>query len=164
MQPDIYDPAFQEDPYPVYAELRRTQPVYREPRYGAFLLTRFDDVLGALRDHETWRSGAGPSPMPGTFVGLPVLAATDPPYHDQLRSLVNRAFTPRRVEKSAPRIEALGRELVDALPEGEFELVSALSIPLPVTVRSVRMLTTPGDTRSARSAKLVGTPRGSTAG
>ncbi len=134
MQPDIYDPAFQEDPFPVYAELRRTQPVYREPRYGAFLLTRFDDVLGALRDHETWRSGAGPAPMPGTFVGLPVLAATDPPYHDQLRSLVNRAFTPRRVEKSAPRIEALGRELVDALPDGEFDLVSALSIPLPVTV------------------------------
>jgi cytochrome P450 len=134
LQPDIYDPAFQEDPFPVYAELRKSQPVYREPRYGAFLLTRFDDVLDALRDHETWRSGAGPAPMPGTFVGVPVLAATDPPYHDQLRSLVNRAFTPRRIEKMAPRIETLGRELVDALPDGEFDLVSALSIPLPVTV------------------------------
>lgn len=134
MQPDIYDPEFQEDPWPVYAALRENRPVYREPRYGAYVLTRFDDVLAALRDHATWRSSAGPAPMPGMLVGLPVLAATDPPYHDQLRSLVNRAFTPRRVARSAPRIEALARQLVADLPEGDFDLVPALSIPLPVTV------------------------------
>jgi len=134
VHPDIYDPVFQEDPFATYAELRATQPVYREPRYGAFLLTRFEDVMAALRDHETFRSGAGPAPMPGNPGGGAVLAATDPPYHDQLRALVSRAFTPRRVAESAPRIESLARELVDALPEDGFDLVSALSIPLPVTV------------------------------
>jgi cytochrome P450 len=134
VHPDIYDPVFQEDPFATYAELRATQPVYREPRYGAFLLTRFEDVMAALRDHETFCSSAGPAPMPGNAGGGAVLAATDPPYHDQLRALVSRAFTPRRVAESAPRIESLARELVDALPEDGFDLVSALSIPLPVTV------------------------------
>ena len=44
-KPDVFSAGFREDPYPVYATLRRDQPVYREPRYGGYLLTRFDDVL-----------------------------------------------------------------------------------------------------------------------
>lgn len=134
MQPDLYDPAFQEDPFPAYRTLRESEPVYREPRYGAYLLTRFEDVIGALRDPVTWSSAAGPGPMPGSPGGAPLLAATDPPYHDRLRTLVSHAFTPRRIEQSAPRVEALARELVAALPEDGFDLVSALSIPLPVIV------------------------------
>jgi cytochrome P450 len=110
--------------------------VYREPRYGAWLLTRFDDVDAALRDHETWRSGAGPAPMPmpGGGPPLPLLAATDPPQHDQLRGLVSRAFTPRRVAAARPRIIAFAKRIVDELPEGEFDVVERLSIPLPVAV------------------------------
>ena len=132
---DIYAAEFQEDPYPAYAELRDREPVYREPRYGAYLLTRFDDVLAVLRDPAIWSSASGPAPMPGKFGGAaPVLASTDPPYHDQLRGLVNRAFTPRRVAAHAGRIEEIARERVAELsPEG-FDLVPGLSVPLPVTV------------------------------
>jgi cytochrome P450 len=136
VDPDIYSPQFQEDPYPAYARLRRDSPVYREPRYGAFLLTRFEDVDGALRDHETWRSGAGPAPMPmpSGATMLPLLAATDPPHHDQLRGLVTRAFTPRRVAESEDRIGEFARRLVAQLPDGAFDLVPGLSVPLPVAV------------------------------
>ncbi len=136
MDPDLYAPEFQEDPYPCYAMLRRERPVYREPRYGAYVLTRFDDVDLALRDHETWRSGAGPAPMPmpAGAPRLPLLAATDPPQHDQLRTLVSRAFTPRRVAAAEPRITAFARRLVAALPPDGFDGVPALSVPLPVAV------------------------------
>lgn len=146
--PDLYEPSFQEDPYPVYAQLRRDQPVYQEPRYGAYVLTRFEDVIAALRDHDTWSSAAGPAPMavPGLAMGggPATLAGTDPPHHDQLRALVSRAFTPRRVAESAPRIEAIARELVSALPDDDFDAVSSLSIPLPVTVIA-EMLGVPAD-------------------
>jgi hypothetical protein len=133
---DIYSAGFQEDPFPAYERLRRDEPVYREPRYGAFVLTRHRDVNDALRDHETFRSGAGPAPMPTPGpIGLPLLVATDPPQHDQLRGLVNRAFTPRRVDEMAPRIRSRARELVTAIPDdADFDVVEALSIPLPVSI------------------------------
>ena len=136
---DIFSADFQEDPYPAYATLREGSPVYRDPRHGTFLLTRFADVDAALRDHETFRSGAGPSPMPpaagsANMGSLPLLAATDPPQHDQLRALVSRAFTPRRVAASEERIREFARKQVEAIEDGEFDLVQALSVPLPVAV------------------------------
>ncbi|MGE4607098.1 MAG: cytochrome P450 [Myxococcota bacterium] len=136
MSIDIYSADFQEDPFPAYERLRRDEPVYQEPRYGAFVLTRHRDVDEALRDHETFRSSAGPAPMPSLGpVGLPLLAATDPPYHDQLRGLVNRAFTPRRIAHTAPRVQSWAVDLVAKIPEdAEFDVVEALSIPLPVAI------------------------------
>ena len=47
-----YDPddvAFQANPYAVYSELRRSPPV-QASRLGIWLVSRFDDVQGALRD------------------------------------------------------------------------------------------------------------------
>ena len=46
---DIYSSAFQEDPFPSYERLQRDEPVYQEPRYGAYVLTRHRDVDTALR-------------------------------------------------------------------------------------------------------------------
>ncbi|MGH0028844.1 MAG: cytochrome P450 [Myxococcota bacterium] len=134
-RPDVFSSGFREDPYPVYAALRRERPVYEEPRYGAFLLTRFDDVLGALLDPGTFSSAHGPGPRPSPAMSqAAALPATDPPHHDRLRALVNRAFTPRRVSESAPKIRALARRLVSEIPDGDFDLVPALSVPLPVLV------------------------------
>ena len=135
LTPDVFSAEFREDPYPAYAALRRDRPVYREPRYGGWLLTRFDDVLAALLDPVTFSSAQGPAPMPSPGLGsIAALPATDPPHHDQLRALVNRGFTPRRVAASEPRVEAIARELMDALPGDVFDVVPALSIPLPVVV------------------------------
>ena len=132
MIPDLFSPEFQEDPYPVYEQLRRESPVYREPRYGIHWLTRFDDAQQVLRDAATFSSASGPGPLPSPSPG-PLLASTDPPYHDQLRGLVSRAFTPRRAARMEPRIRELARELVEATPDG-FDIVPALAIPLPVVV------------------------------
>ncbi len=133
--PDVFSEAFREDPFPFYAELRSERPVYREPRYGGYLLTRFDDVLEALLDPETFSSAQGPGPAPSSAMNPPAaLPATDPPYHDRLRALVSRGFTPRRVAESRPRVESLARELVGAIDEEEVDVVPALSIPLPVLV------------------------------
>jgi hypothetical protein len=130
---DLFLPEFQEEPYETYAFLREEAPVYREPRYGNWVLTRFDDVLEALRDWQTFSSDGGPAPF-GVSPQNRALVATDPPYHDQLRALVSRAFTPRRVAESEPRIRRLVADQLDAFPSEDVDLVPNFSVPIPVVV------------------------------
>ncbi len=59
----------------------------------------------------------------------------EPPGHTRLRTLVNRAFVSRHVERLRPRIEALANELIDAFePQGEVEPAEAFAAPLPAIV------------------------------
>jgi cytochrome P450 len=63
------------------------------------------------------------------------LLLTDPPRHHQLRRLVGAAFSPKVVTGLVPRITEVTHELLDATGGAtEFDLVSALAYPLPVTV------------------------------
>ncbi len=140
MEIDLFAPEVQREPYPVYRELRERAPVYREPRCGNYVLTRHADVLAALRDWSTFSSRDGVAPLRRDS-GY-ALTSLDPPRHDRMRALVNRAFTPRRVGESRARIEELVTELLDAVPAEAFDLVSAFSHPLPVYVIA-RMLGVP---------------------
>ena len=135
MEVDLFSEEFQADPYPAWEWLRTNAPVYREPRFGAYVLTRFGDVYGALRDHATFSSasGVGPGPM-GQGGGGQTIVTSDPPKHTQLRNLVNRAFTPRIVSTLAPRMESVVSTLLSERPGDSFDLVQVLSYPLPVIV------------------------------
>ncbi|TCO53632.1 cytochrome P450 family protein [Actinocrispum wychmicini] len=65
------------------------------------------------------------------------MLAVNPPHHTRLRKLVSAAFTRRRVEGLAPRIDEISRTLLDALPAGApVDLVASYSYPLPITVIS----------------------------
>ncbi|HBZ71100.1 MAG TPA: cytochrome P450, partial [Deltaproteobacteria bacterium] len=64
-----------------------------------------------------------------------VMLFRDPPDHTRLRGLVNKAFTPRVVERLRPRIEAVVEELLeDHAAEGEIDLITDLATPLPILV------------------------------
>src|SRR5690606_3806901 len=59
----------------------------------------------------------------------------NPPDHTRLRRLVNKAFTPRRIEDLAPRIQEITDELIDAMAaKGKADLVEEFAFPLPVIV------------------------------
>ena len=63
------------------------------------------------------------------------LLNSDPPDHERLRKLVNKAFTARRVEQLRPRITAITEELLDDMSaRQEVDLLTAFAFPLPVTV------------------------------
>lgn len=159
---DLFEPAFQENPYPFYETLRAEAPVYREPRFGGYLLSRYDDVYEALRDHGTYSSARGLSPRQPTTSRMGAnltIVTSDPPRHTHLRQLVNKAFTPRVVELLRPRIEALCAEFLDAVPGPEFDFVGALSYPLPMVVIA-ELLGVPAEDREQFkrwSDALVGT-------
>jgi cytochrome P450 len=72
---------------------------------GAYVVTRYDDVVAALHDSRTFSSRPTvpdlPSPWPERFAGLVpargTLIGVDNPDHDRLRASVNTFFMPQRL-------------------------------------------------------------------
>ena len=142
MEFNPYDPELHEDPYPVYRRLRDEFPVHHNPELRFWTLSRYADVLETLQAPDRFISGkgvmVGAPPIERDEdqpAGVPLLITTDRPRHTQLRSLVSRAFTPRRIAQLEPRIRAIARGLLDGV-EGrrEFDLVHDFSGPLPTIV------------------------------
>jgi cytochrome P450 len=67
--------------------------------------------------------------------GLESVILVDPPRHGELRGILNRAFTPRRISVWEERTREITSECLAPLRRGEsFDIVEQFSIPLPVTV------------------------------
>lgn len=153
-QPLTYSPFDAEviaDPYPVYRELRANSPAHWSREANSWVLSRYDDVSAALADPATYSSASGIFPTPPgvdmTELFLPMLIMSDPPRHTQLRQIVSRAFTPRRIAALEPHIETLVKDLLDQTPEaGNWEFVSRFAGPLPAIVIA-DMLGVPRDDR-----------------
>ncbi|MFI0960655.1 cytochrome P450 [Streptomyces sp. NPDC021080] len=142
-QTAIAPAALADDPYAVYAELRRAGPVHRitgTDGLPAWLVTRYDDVRRALADPRLSldkRNGA-----PGGYRGMalpPALDANllnmDPPDHTRIRRLVTRAFTPRQIEQLREPIQRTADQLLDAVAAAErVDLIASYAAPLPITV------------------------------
>lgn len=144
----LVSPAFYDDPYPTYHQLRAEDPVHWSDAVGGWMLTRYDDVLATIRDTSHFSSRgrmlavlehfpdsvrSRMRPFEDHFtVGL---ISSDPPDHTRLRALVNKAFTPRVVEQLRPRVQILVDELLDNVQDrGEMDLIRDLAYPLPAIV------------------------------
>jgi cytochrome P450 len=151
-----FEPGFFDDPYPQYAALRDQDPVHQSP-IGAWLLTRYDDVLKVLRDPSLSVEDRNATPLPMTehqaellgdrSGGGRAILNLDPPDHDRLRRIVSKAFTPKVVEDLRPLAERLVAEALDRVAErGEMDVIADLAFPLPFTVIS-EMLGMPTERR-----------------
>ncbi|SBT65681.1 hypothetical protein GA0070622_2684 [Micromonospora sediminicola] len=137
--PPGYDPfsyRMHEDPYPTYAWMREHAPVYRNERRDFWALSRYDDVLSALRDptlfssrngisleHDLW----GPQAVKTSF-----FLAMDPPQHGQMRRLLGNTFKPRWVESMETRVRELARaRLASALECTTFDFAADFAAALP---------------------------------
>jgi len=142
-----YDPFSLEcriDPYPDYARLRKEAPAYWSEASRMFVLARYGDVASILTDPDRFSSdamakvlaiGGGREPEPGTPQMPGNIVTCDPPDHTRLRGIVNRAFTPRRVESWRPIIEAETRAAVDRMrTAGSFDVIADLASPVPPTI------------------------------
>src|SRR5207244_7408604 len=95
----------------------------------SWALLRYDDVLRALRDHETF------SAREPEWVGVKLtMLHDDPPRHTRLRRLVSGAFTTKRIEGLEPWITQTIADLLDAIDTREADVMSSLAAPLPVKV------------------------------
>jgi cytochrome P450 len=133
-----------------FATLRREAPIkfFHEVQFegieagpGHWALTKLDDVFYASRHPEIFSS------YPNITIGdqIPEVAeyfgsmiALDDPRHARLRNIVRSAFTPKVVARTEESVRDRAQQLVSAMianhPDGNAELVTELSGPLPLQV------------------------------
>lgn len=136
---DPYDPRVQEDPYPIYRQLRDEHPAYHNESRGFWALSRFDDIWSAVHDPRRFSSASGivigQDMMATAGELMPMLIMMDPPRHDELRKMVSRAFTPRRIAAMEDDVRRIARDLLGSFVErGEAEFVDEFAAPLPMIV------------------------------
>jgi cytochrome P450 len=150
---DPFDVDLDTDPYDTWRRLRDEAPVYRNDRFGFWALSRFSDVETAHRDHATFSSAHGTvleMMSEQTYPGS-MMIFMDPPEHTRLRSLVSRAFTPRRVAALEDRVREIARDLLDAWAPGDaFDFVQQFGARLPSMVISSLFGVPPGDQEHVR--------------
>lgn len=134
---DPIDVAIDDDPYDTWRRLRDEAPVYRNERYDFWALSRFADVEAAHRDPVTFVSSHGTVLELMTDQPVPsgMMIFQDPPEHTRLRSLVSRAFTPRRTSGLEAHIRELCAELLAPWRDGaDFDFVADFGATLPSMV------------------------------
>lgn len=139
----ITDDDVRQDPLPVYRRLLAESPRWRSG-FGMTVLAGYADCLATLRNPR-WGRSEPDMEVPPALSGavqrredrVSSMLFLNPPDHTRIRSLVARAFTPRRVESLREPIGQLLEPILDEATErGEFDLMSTLAIPFPVAVIS----------------------------
>jgi len=136
---NVLAPEVQDNPYPLFAAMRREAPVCQVLPFGYWAVSRYQDVVYVLRHPERF-SSSGYNTVSGKTAArkddfAPSIVTVDPPAHTRLRGLVTKAFTPRVVSQLEPRIRQLTNELLDKfVPQGRVELIEEFTIPLPMIV------------------------------
>jgi cytochrome P450 len=134
---DPFDFVVDANAHAIWRRMRDEAPVYWNEEHEFFALSRYDDVLQAILDVDTFSSlhGTTLGAMTPEPVGMPMIIFMDPPQHTWLRKVVNRAFTPRIVGALEERIRTVCRDLLDGLAgRSEFDLVDEYGAILPPTV------------------------------
>ncbi len=136
----VYDPSsyeLHEDPFPTYHRMQDEAPLYRNPEMGFWALTRFDDVVAGLAEWSNLSSARGTLIEQIQSGSRPpdMMIFSDPPRHEELRRLIGRAFTPRRVAELDDTIRSMCESWLDPMLEtGGGELVAELAGKLPMAV------------------------------
>lgn len=135
----MYSPfskAIFDDPYPVYRRLRDEAPVYRDPEDRWWVLSRFDDVAGALRDWPTYSSKLGPAPENPDDDGRKYsVISMDPPRHDRIRGVLKGFFTPKAVAAMEDALQTVVTHHLDRLRPGTtVDAMEAFAFSVPTDV------------------------------
>ncbi|MGF9562278.1 cytochrome P450 [Neorhizobium sp. JUb45] len=141
-------PDFYSDPNRVYAALHAHCPTFFWEEQRQWFFTGYDHVNALLRDrrfgrqilHVASREELGlPEPQAHLknfdLAERHSLLEIEPPEHTRLRTMVNRAFVSRHIEKLRPEIAELAERLIDSFEtNGRVELLSAFADIIPVTM------------------------------
>jgi cytochrome P450 len=146
LQFDPGDPAVNANPFPIFRRLQDEDPVHWSEALKAWTITRYEDVRRVALDRELSAERVHPffEVMPSEeqrklrdlqhYLTLWAVFK-DPPDHTRLRSLMNRAFTPRAVEALRPNIERIVDALIDDIAgRGEADFIADFAYPLPASV------------------------------
>jgi cytochrome P450 len=145
---DHTDPAWADDPYPIWKHLREQCPVAHSDRYGGTWLPVTHELVSEVAyDTENFTSRSvvvseirpGPDDLPAP-IGLAPPITSDPPFHPIARRMLLPAFGPKRIAALEPFTRELCRALLDTTAgRGEMDAAVEYAQHIPVRV-IVRML------------------------
>lgn len=133
---DPFSADFFDGAYRTYRRLRDEAPVYYNATWDFWALSRYEDVVAASRDHETYSSAKGATldmvkahdnaiPVPKVIISM------DPPEHQRMRKLVSNVFTPRAIAALEDMVEEKIHERLAALDPARFDVVADFSALFP---------------------------------
>lgn len=138
-----WDPA---PPHELFARMRREAPVHWSPMHawpddpGIWSITRHADIHAISRDWETFSSEKNGF-VAVNDIGIPLemlqqmMIGMDPPRHDRIKALVQRAFTPRRINEHADHIRGIVNGVLDRVAGQETcDLIVDVAQPVPARV------------------------------
>jgi cytochrome P450 len=147
----LFAPDVIADPYPLFARLREEDPVHWNAAYQLWVVTRYDDVVSMVRNHEAFssaviRTDERPPYPPVSPEDLHLLHGVrafrgdqlvekDRPAHADMRQVVHEFFTPGAMEAWRPFVRAAVAEFLDEVQDqGHMDAHRDLAAPLPVRV------------------------------
>ncbi len=134
------------DPFPAYAWLRDHEPLRWDEGFNAWVVTRYEDVVGIFDRPQTFSSDRFRKVDPRYTSQRPAVRSVaevlghwlvfrDPPDHDRLRALLQSSFTPKHLESSRERIQRTVDALLDSVvAHGAMDFIRELAFPLPAMV------------------------------
>ncbi len=134
------------DPYPSYDELRSNAPIFWSEKGKYWIVTSYDianQITKDLRFGKRLERWNHLNPLAKVLPGPAKLIRSrknwmlnaNPPEHTHLRSLVNKAFTPKMIEQMRAHIQQIADRLIDGvLPAGKMEFIGQFAFPIPITV------------------------------
>jgi cytochrome P450 len=142
---DPFEAGFAQWPYDQYRRLREQEPVHWSELLTGWVLTRYDDVAGVLRDPTVSSELERATPSPALDLtrmrqqvrdlAQTTLVLLDDPAHARLRKLMQAPFTARAIDRLRASIQ---RRVDDAMatvaPRGAMEVITDFAYPLPVGV------------------------------
>lgn len=145
---DPFDAAFLDDPYPLLAQLRASEPVFFSPSLGSWVVTRHATVRAVLRDSRRFSARIVSDPLTplcpharaviadAGFHVPPLLVNNDPPSHTRHRAFFAEPLTRERILTLRPFIERTVDAHLERLSAGPrpADLVAGLTWDVPALV------------------------------
>lgn len=136
----VFDPFSEEffnNPFEIYRRMREDAPLYYDEKEDFYALTRHQDVAAAFKDFETYSSARGcdlAMVRRGVSPEQKSIIFMDPPEHRHMRSLLNKAFTPRAIQSQLGAVIETVEKYLGAADPDNFDVVQDFSGPFPVEV------------------------------
>lgn len=140
---DLQDPNLVANPYPVFEKLREPKQLLWSDRLNIWLAPTYELANATLRSRTLGRIYKDKLPQDEwevfNWLHSDSILDSEPPKHTRLRSLIQKAFTPGRIESMRPNVEQLCHELLieaeqKIADQGFFDVLADYAEPLPVLV------------------------------
>ena len=142
-----FDPLDLTDPFPLLRQARDEEPIFYSPEIDYWVVTRYEDIKAIFREYETYTAENTITPIvpfsdtvkamlsDGEYTPQPVLSNNVPPSHTRIRGVVNKLFTPRRMNSFAPAIHKIADDMVMGfINKQSADIVTGLTYEYPAYV------------------------------